>query len=47
MRPSYQRMVGSIMPAALATYKRPRWIELVDELPKTATDKIRRVKLRG
>jgi len=40
-------MVGSIMPAVMAAYQRPRWIELVDELPKTATGKIWRVKLRG
>jgi benzoate-CoA ligase family protein len=32
---------------AMAAYKRPRWIEFVDELPKTATGKIQRVKLRG
>ncbi len=32
---------------ATAVYKRPRWIEFVDELPKTATGKIQRVKLRG
>jgi benzoate-CoA ligase len=31
----------------LAPYKRPRWIEFVDELPKTATGKIQRFKLRG
>ncbi|MGH2542212.1 MAG: benzoate-CoA ligase family protein [Ardenticatenaceae bacterium] len=30
----------------MATYKRPRWIEFVDELPKTATGKIQRFKLR-
>ena len=30
----------------LAPYKYPRWIEFVDELPKTATGKIRRVALR-
>jgi benzoate-CoA ligase len=30
----------------LADYKRPRWIEFVDELPKTATGKIQRYKLR-
>ena len=30
----------------LAGYKRPRRIELVDELPKTATGKIQRYKLR-
>ena len=30
----------------LAAYKRPRWIEFVSELPKTATGKIQRFKLR-
>ena len=32
---------------ALAPFKYPRWIELVDELPKTATGKIQRFKLRA
>jgi benzoate-CoA ligase len=31
----------------LAPYKYPRWVELVGELPKTATGKIQRFKLRG
>jgi benzoate-CoA ligase len=31
----------------LAPYKYPRWIEFVNELPKTATGKIQRFKLRG
>ena len=30
----------------LAPYKYPRWIEFVDELPKMATRKIQRFKLR-
>ena len=30
----------------IAKYKYPRWIEFVDELPKTATGKIQRYKLR-
>jgi acyl-coenzyme A synthetase/AMP-(fatty) acid ligase len=30
----------------LAEYKRPRWIEFVDELPVTATGKVQRFKLR-
>ena len=30
----------------LAKYKYPRWIEFVDELPKSATGKIQRFKLR-
>ena len=32
--------------AQLAPYKYPRWIEFIDELPKTATGKIQRFKLR-
>ncbi|MEM8882509.1 MAG: benzoate-CoA ligase family protein [Planctomycetota bacterium] len=32
---------------AMASYKRPRWVEFVEELPKTATGKIQRFKLRG
>jgi len=31
----------------LAPYKYPRWIEVLNELPKTATGKIQRFKLRG
>ena len=31
----------------LAPYKYPRWVEYVTELPKTATGKIQRFKLRG
>jgi acyl-coenzyme A synthetase/AMP-(fatty) acid ligase len=30
----------------LAPYKYPRWIEFTSELPKTATGKIQRFKLR-
>ena len=32
--------------ANMAPYKRPRWIEFMDELPKTATGKIQRSALR-
>jgi acyl-coenzyme A synthetase/AMP-(fatty) acid ligase len=31
----------------LAPYKYPRWIDFVSELPKTATGKIQRFKLRS
>ena len=31
----------------LAPYKYPRWIDFIDELPKTATGKIQRYKLRS
>jgi 4-hydroxybenzoate-CoA ligase/benzoate-CoA ligase len=30
----------------IAEYKRPRWIEFVEALPKTATGKTQRFKLR-
>ena len=30
----------------LAHYKFPRWIEFIEELPKTATGKIKRFELR-
>jgi len=30
----------------IAEYKRPRWVEFVAELPKTATGKIQRFRLR-
>ena len=33
--------------ASLAPHKYPRWIEFVTELPKTATGKIQRFKLRA
>jgi benzoate-CoA ligase len=33
--------------AKLAEYKRPRWVEFLPELPKTATGKIQRFKLRS
>jgi len=31
----------------LAEYKRPRWVEFLPELPKTATGKIQRFRLRA
>jgi acyl-coenzyme A synthetase/AMP-(fatty) acid ligase len=33
--------------AVLAPYKYPRWIEFRTDLPKTATGKIQRFKLRA
>jgi 4-hydroxybenzoate-CoA ligase len=33
--------------AAVGPWKYPRWVEVVDDLPKTATGKIQRFKLRG
>ena len=31
----------------LAPYKYPRWVEFVEDLPKTVTGKIQRFRLRG
>ena len=33
--------------ALLAPFKYPRWVEFVEDLPKTATGKIQRFKLRA
>jgi acyl-coenzyme A synthetase/AMP-(fatty) acid ligase len=33
--------------ASLAGYKYPRWVDVVDALPKTATGKIQRFRLRA
>ena len=41
------RALQQFVKAMLAPYKYPRWVEFVDELPKTATGKIQRFKLRG
>jgi benzoate-CoA ligase family protein len=40
------RELQEFVAAKLASYKRPRWVEFVAELPKTATGKIQRFKLR-
>jgi benzoate-CoA ligase len=40
------RELQDFVRAKLAEYKRPRWIEFVSELPKTATGKTQRFKLR-
>jgi 4-hydroxybenzoate-CoA ligase len=31
----------------IGKWKYPRWIEIIDDLPKTSTGKIQRFKLRG
>ncbi len=41
------RAAGSLSRSKLAPYKYPRWIEFRTELPKTATGKIQRFKLRA
>jgi benzoate-CoA ligase len=41
------RILDAHARSLLAPYKCPRWIDLVDGLPKTATGKIQRFKLRA
>jgi benzoate-CoA ligase family protein len=45
--PSLPHELQQFVKDRLAPYKYPRWIEIVAELPKTATGKIQRFKLRG
>ncbi len=44
--PELARELQQFVKDRIAPYKYPRWIEFVDELPKTATGKIQRFKLR-
>jgi benzoate-CoA ligase len=44
--PEVARGLQQFVRERLAEYKRPRWVEFVAELPKTATGKIQRFKLR-
>jgi benzoate-CoA ligase len=44
--PELARALQDFVTARLAIYKRPRWIEFTPALPKTATGKIQRYKLR-
>ena len=37
----------SLVKNKLAPYKYPRWVDFVDDLPKTVTGKIQRFKLRS
>ena len=41
-----QELIGFIK-QRLAPFKYPRWIEFIDELPKTASGKIQRYRLRA
>jgi acyl-coenzyme A synthetase/AMP-(fatty) acid ligase len=45
--PDFEATLRAFARERLAPYKVPRWIELTRELPKTATGKIQRFKLRG
>ena len=44
--PALVAELQAFVKTTLAPFKYPRWIEIVDELPKTATGKIQRFKLR-
>jgi acyl-coenzyme A synthetase/AMP-(fatty) acid ligase len=41
-----ERELDQFVRSVLAAYKRPRWFRFVSELPKTATGKVQRYKLR-
>jgi benzoate-CoA ligase family protein len=45
--PTLAEELVALCKTSLAPYKYPRWIEFVPELPKTATGKIQRFKLRA
>jgi acyl-coenzyme A synthetase/AMP-(fatty) acid ligase len=44
--PDLAKALQQFVRERLAEYKRPRWVEFVTELPKTATGKIQRFRLR-
>jgi len=44
--PELAKELQNFVKTKTAPYKYPRWVEFVEELPKTATGKIRRFKLR-
>ncbi len=44
--PELARELQDLVRSKIAEYKRPRWIEFVETLPKTATGKTQRFKLR-
>lgn len=44
--PTLETELKEFVKTKIAHYKYPRWIEFVDDLPKTATGKIQRFKLR-
>jgi benzoate-CoA ligase family protein len=44
--PALAQELQEFVVSRLPIFKRPRWVEFVDELPKTATGKLQRYKLR-
>jgi benzoate-CoA ligase len=53
LKPGYEpseelaKQIQDYAKKSIASYKYPRWIEFIKELPKTTTGKIQRYKLRG
>lgn len=45
--PALVRELQDFVKARIAPYKYPRWIQFVPDLPRTATGKIQRFRLRG
>jgi benzoate-CoA ligase family protein len=45
--PALAEELQQFVRAALAEYKRPRWVEFLPELPRTPTGKVQRFKLRA
>jgi acyl-coenzyme A synthetase/AMP-(fatty) acid ligase len=45
--PQLAEELKAFVKSRLAPYKYPRWIEFVEALPKTATGKIQRFRLRA
>jgi acyl-coenzyme A synthetase/AMP-(fatty) acid ligase len=44
--PDLARELQEFVVSRLPVFKRPRWVEFFDDLPKTATGKLQRFKLR-
>ena len=45
--PKLARELQDFVVTRLPIYKRPHWVEFLPELPKTATGKVQRYKLRA
>lgn len=45
--PDMERELIDFVKRRLAPFKYPRWVEFVDDLPKTASGKIQRFRLRS
>jgi benzoate-CoA ligase len=44
--PALARELQEFVVSRLPAFKRPRWVEFFDQLPRTATGKLQRYKLR-